>query len=175
VRTLKLSLLTEKELDERYEGPNALDLTIEKYLRARLPWNWETLKIDPNKYLCGNTCGLCKKYYPSCKRCLLKSCAVHSFWESIMDAVRSNNREDFLRLTERLLEKMYEGKEIQDIKLKGAKVYLTLKKYAVLYKNSDGVVVCGPGLYQGKSNAEHYAPKGSEIVEVTVRSKKFTE
>jgi len=112
---MKRSLMTAKELQERYLDDNALELSIEKWQRAGYKSNWETLKDSPMHYIDGRTCGLCSKYfdtdYGECYNCPLKSCGEGTYWDKVYGAALRGDRDKFMKARNALLKKMKKARD----------------------------------------------------------------
>jgi len=107
---MKSTLMSPKELNERYTPELALELSIEKHKRARLKENWEQLCVSFYSFFYGDACGLCIRHNDSegCNQCPIRpegsGCSSH--WFRALEAIESRDREKFLKHSSALIKQM---------------------------------------------------------------------
>jgi len=108
---MKRTLMTASELKKRYKPSKALDLSIEKWERLGFKERWDTLREDAEKYVWGDTCGLCQKYRKCPNKCPLVECDEDGHpWGIALDAISYNDRPAFMKARNNLLKRMKRAK-----------------------------------------------------------------
>lgn len=121
---MKTTLMTEKELNRRYRFSNALDLSIEKWVRLGLRKNWVKLLEscdgdDEKDYINASTCALCTRHrcINDCDVC--SNCPLHEYdcdqcctqYKKALDAIEEKDRKAFMKARNNLIRRMRRAKK----------------------------------------------------------------
>ena len=88
-----MSLMTKKELNERFDGSNGLELSIERYERMLEEWDEHSCRMLHSQ-MHSDTCGLCSQFYNDETSCPLYKMGEYcsyafSLWRSMEFAIKT--------------------------------------------------------------------------------------